>query len=124
MKQWICTCELLESGLSGLFLNYLQTWAFLGSGSGVSSAWDVEKKLKQLLFWSKIVIKLYTSSFLRELCAFITGLGPSFASKVKSTWKLASPEKLSHFSSRDSSAQGCQSVPLGASFPGNLPLYS
>ena len=81
-------------------------------------------RLKQLLFWFKTVIKLYTSSFLRELCAFITGWGPSFVSQVKSTWKPASPGKFSHFSTRDSFAQGCQSVPLGASFPGNLPLYS
>ena len=30
-------------------------------------------KLEQLLFWSRIVIKLYASSFLTELCTFMTG---------------------------------------------------
>ena len=42
-------------------------------------------KLEQLLFWSRIVIKLYASSFLTELCTFMTGWGLSFASQVKPT---------------------------------------
>ena len=62
--------------------------------------------------------------FLTELCTFMTGWGLSFISQVKSTWKPASPGKFSHFSTRDSFAQGWQSIPLGASFPGNLPIYS
>ena len=59
-----------------------------------------------------------------ELCASTTGLGLFYASRGKFIWKLISLGRVSHFNSRDSSALGCQGVPLGASFPGNLPLYS
>ena len=60
---------------------------------------------------------------LRAVC-FYNRLGPFYVSKVKFIWKLVSPGRVSHFSSRDSSAHGCQGVSLGASLPGNLPLYS
>ena len=59
-----------------------------------------------------------------ELCASTTGLGPFYTSRDKFIWKLISLGRVSHFSCMDSSAHGCQGVPLGASLPGNLPLYS
>ena len=81
-------------------------------------------KLKQLLFWSRIVIKLYTSSFL--LSCVLLWQAEDFLSSAKSS--LPGNQlflgKFSHFSTWDSFAQGWQSIPLGASFPGNLPLYN
>ena len=52
LKQLVFTCWLLEPGLSGLFLSYLQTWTFLGSGSWVSSAWDMEEGSNNSCFGS------------------------------------------------------------------------
>ena len=81
-------------------------------------------KLKQLLFLVQNCYKTVHKLFLTELCTFMTGWGLSFVSQVKFTWKPALPGKISHFSTWDSFAQGWQSIPLGASFPGNLPLYN